>query len=134
MRRWLTLVTTLAMLCLILTACGGRSGPKPPTKASDVTGPIVQIAADSQGRPRLLVGEPPEPGIDGLAWVTVTSKTVILGEKGDGYEALKPSDLKVGTKVEVWWDGLVQQSMPMQGAGLYILVKGDSERCAGSLR
>lgn len=126
MRRLLVLVTTLVTLSLILTACGGRSaGPKPPTNAADVTGPIVQIAADSQGRPRVLVGEPPEPGIDGVAWVTVTSKTVILRAKGNGYEAVEPSDLKVGTTVEVWWDGLVQQSMPMQGAGLFVLVKGE---------
>lgn len=92
-----------------------------PNEPPGVEGPIVRIESE-QGRPRLLIGPPHEAGVEGQAWVTVTGKTAIFRAKGKVLEQMEPSDLAVGSTVRVWFDGPVRKSLPLQGAGLYILV------------
>lgn len=115
MRRILGLVVLLVMLV------GCTAGIRPPASQPGVVGEIRE-----RNGSRILVQGPLAPGATNprLVWVTVTNKTKIAKAETKGSVEVTIDALKVGAKVEVWFDGGVRESYPEQADGLFILVTG----------
>lgn len=89
----------------------------PPEEHAHITGTITK-----QDNGKITVEEDPnEPSVSLKSDVTLTDSTQYLIRKGDKYQQGKKDDLKEGMKVEVWYQGIVQDSYPVQANGGYIV-------------
>lgn len=104
----------LACSLLAVTACAARV----PTEPAGITGSITSVerSTDTNGSPviRMLVegNEQPAGAVSDKASVTVTSKTGVFGT---GDEPATLDSLQQGMRVEVWFEGAVAESYPVQG-------------------
>lgn len=110
-------VAALIILSLLLVACSG--GTAPPRGPAGVSGEIQQI----QGAQVLVRGElAPGAANPRLVMLTVTPRTVIVRRAGKDLTAITGADLKLGDKVDVWFEGPVRESYPEQADALYLRV------------
>lgn len=113
--RRLLLTTVLICALVALTACS----PGMPTEPPGITGSVTTIedVTDPQGARslRILVeGENQPPGaVSDKAYVTVTEKTLVFGP---GDEPASMDLIEPGLTFEVWFDGAVAESYPVQGS------------------
>lgn len=115
----LLLATALACALVALTACdaGVPSGP------AGITGTITAVddATDAQGARtlRMLVeGDNQPPGaVSDKAYVTVTTKTTVFGPNA---EPASMDELVQGRQADVWFDGPVAESYPVQGSAKFV--------------
>lgn len=104
----------LACSLLPVTACSARV----PTEPAGITGSITSVErnTDANGSPvvQILVegGDQPAGAVSDKASVTVTSETDIFGMDD---EPATMDSLQQGMQVEVWFDGAVAESYPVQG-------------------
>lgn len=110
-------VVGLVILRVLLAACS--RGTAPPKGPAGVSGEIQQI----QGAQILIRGAlAPGAANPRLVMVTVTARTVIVKRAGKDATAITSADLKVGDKVDVWFEGPIRESYPEQADALYLRV------------
>jgi len=109
---------------LWLAACRGDEPKRMPDTIPDITGTITTITPTEPGnnkkRVQMLV-EADQNSTAALkqASITVTDDTLV--EDADG-KRLKAGQLKQGQKVDVWFEGAVRESMPVQATAKAVRV------------
>jgi hypothetical protein len=110
-----TLLLALAML--IVSACGGGAANRSP----DITGFITSVSGRADGVTVLVEADPSHPSIGDKASVAVTSSTRIT-RGAQGGAAATARDLVPGLQVQVWFDGPVATSYPVQGKAQALVI------------
>ena len=117
-------VLLYSLAILLLTACRGDEPKRMPDTVPDINGQITSLSetATTQKNTRLQLmvvaateTESPYP----KASIKVNDDTLI--EDKDG-KRLKAGQLRQGQQVEVWFDGAVMESMPVQATAMAIRV------------
>src|SRR5688572_24426446 len=102
----------LLALVLAVSACGGGAANRSP----DITGFVTSVSGRSDGVTVLVEADPSHPSFGDKASVAVTSSTRITRRSlGGGEVAAMARDLVPGLQVQVWFDGPVATSYPVQG-------------------
>ena len=119
------LVAFAALAALALAAAGCTSSTQPPGTDPSIRGTITTLTVTGDRASALVeaVGQPVY-SYD-KASVSITSDTKLLRETGEGaYEQLTSADLAVGQEVDVWFEGAVAESYPLQAtAGTLVVLK-----------
>jgi hypothetical protein len=111
--------------CLTMQACngapGGPDGPGLdviPDDAASIIGDVTQAEG-----PRILVEQIPTRSAGyPVAWVSVSRRTTIVERGAGGVARSSASALTVGTRVQVWFNGPVMESYPVQAhAGTIVI-------------
>jgi len=116
-------LAVLAALALATVGCTG--GPRPPDTDPSIRGTITTLTT-TEDRASALVESAGEPLYDyDKASVGITSDTKLLRETGEGtYETIALADLAIGQEVDVWFEGAVAESYPVQAtAGTLVVLK-----------
>jgi hypothetical protein len=111
-------VRLLAVLTLgaLLAACGSDDEQAaPPDRPADSAGPVSDVTATS-----VRIDE--ATGVVGALAGRVDEDTVVLRRTGDDYQAATIDDVRVGDRVEVWVDGPVAESFPVQAHAAVVVV------------
>lgn len=112
----------LLLICIcfsLLTGC-----VKPPQGEADLRGEITRVGqAVGANVVQILVEERPgvEDGSD-KAYVLVLKDEAVLRRAGDDYGRARISDLEEGLLVEIWFDGPVAESYPLQGTARNVVI------------
>jgi hypothetical protein len=109
--------TLLALALLVTTACGGGA----PSRAPDLAGIVTSVSARTDGVTLLVESEPGTPTGE-KASVAVTSGTRITRRAQGGDVAAALGTLVPGLRVEVWFDGPVAMSYPVQGKAQALVI------------
>ena len=110
----------------VLPGTGGPASGQP--KSGGPNGSIsCPPDCDTKGPTRnsILVEENPGELDSGgeKAFLGVTSSTTLLRRSGSGVVAITFADLRTGQKAEVWYDGAVALSYPVQGTAKVVVVE-----------
>jgi hypothetical protein len=108
----------LAFAVLVACACAGGSA----NRAADITGFVTSVSGRADGVTVLVESEPSHPSIGDKASVAVTSGTRITRRAQSGEAAATFRDLVPGVRVEVWFDGPVATSYPVQGKAQALVI------------
>jgi beta-N-acetylhexosaminidase len=100
------LLALVVVAALALTACG----PSTPSGAPSITGVIRQLTVTATGATLLVTGA----GDIDKASVTVGADTRILRTKDGRATTIPVTELQAGMNVEIWFDGPVAESYPVQ--------------------
>ncbi|MEJ8756106.1 DUF3221 domain-containing protein [Pontibacter sp. H259] len=122
------LLKILAVCIVVIGLCASCRGDEPkrmPDTIPDIEGTITSItdpqAGNSKQRVQLMVEANKTKAVAiKQASINVTDDTLI--EDTDG-KRLKAGQLQQGREVEVWFDGPVMESMPVQATAKAIRVK-----------
>jgi hypothetical protein len=101
----------LAVAVLVTSACGGGA----PSQPADITGVVTSVNARADGVTLLVESDPSNPSGGAKASVAVTSGTRMTRRAQSGEATATIGELAVGLRVEVWFDGPVAMSYPVQG-------------------
>ncbi|MBM7660984.1 hypothetical protein JOC85_001756 [Bacillus mesophilus] len=104
---------------MFLASCAQDSTSGTNNDVKDITGYVMSVNEQI-----ILVTEKTEGSQPNAAVYTITEETDIVSTEG---EKLSKSDLSVGTQVEVWHTGVVQESFPTQATATKILVHTDED-------
>jgi len=116
----LVLVLTLAT---VLGACS--AGPALPDADPSIRGAVTSLSPGKDGQVAIRVEAAGTPlyAYD-KASVNVTMDSRVLRERADGsIEQATQSDLALGQLVDVWFDGPVAESYPVQAYGATVLIR-----------
>ena len=110
------LLSVLALGAL-LAACGGGDGERaaPPDRPVDSAGPVSDVTATS-------VRLDEATGVVGPLAGRVDEDTVVLRREGEDYDVARIDDVRVGDRVEVWVDGPVAESSPVQAHAAVVVL------------
>lgn len=113
-------VTLLAVLALFPSGCAARVPDTDPS----IRGRIVSVLpADELGSIAVEADAPPAFEYD-RASVRITGDTTLLRETGNGdTEPIGFADLAQGDEVDVWFEGAVAESYPVQATAGLVLVR-----------
>jgi hypothetical protein len=111
-------LTLLALACLAAAACGGGAASRP----ADITGIITSVSGRTDGVTVLVESDPSTPSTGAKASVAVTSGTRIARRVQSGNVAATMRELVPGTMVDVWFDGPVLTSYPVQGKAQAVVI------------
>jgi len=118
--------TALACVAIALILPLAACSPALPDRDPDIRGTVTSLERQSDGDifGRILVEGPIAPGTGyGAASVSVTGDTTVLREVPDASpEPLAFEDLEEGMPVEVWFEGPVAESYPVQATAGTVLV------------
>jgi beta-N-acetylhexosaminidase len=116
----------LLAAALIATASLALAGcaPRVPDEDPSIRGEIVAVLPDDEyGSIAVEAPDPPEFEYD-RAVVRITEDTTLLRQTTDGdTEVVALDALEVGLEVDVWFEGPVAESYPVQATAGLILVK-----------
>ncbi|HEU0299116.1 MAG TPA: DUF3221 domain-containing protein [Longimicrobium sp.] len=112
--------------CLVLQGCNGAPGGPDglglgviPDESASIIGDITQTNGA-----RILVEQIPTRSAGyPVAWVSVNRRTVIVERSGDQLTRSSTSALTVGTRVQVWFNGAVLESYPVQSTAGTIVIE-----------
>jgi hypothetical protein len=107
-----------ALAFLVACACGGGAANRP----TDITGFVTSVSGRADGVTVLVEAEPSNPSIGDKASVAVTGNTRITRRAQSGEVAATFRDLVPGLRVEVWFDGPVATSYPVQGRAQAVVI------------
>lgn len=107
------LVATL----LLAAACGGVTD-----RAADITGIVTSVSGRADGVTVLVESDPSTPFSGSKASVAVTSSAKITRRVPGGETAASAREITPGLTVEVWFDGPVATSYPVQGKALALRI------------
>jgi hypothetical protein len=110
-------VALLVLAVLVMSACGGGASNRGP----DITGFITSVSGRADGVTVLVESEPSHPAIGDKASVAVTSGTRITRGTQAG-AAATARDLVPGLQVQIWFDGAVATSYPVQGKAQALVI------------
>ncbi|MCI3948328.1 MAG: hypothetical protein K0R11_262 [Acidimicrobiales bacterium] len=100
----------------LLAACGGDGErAAPPDRPVDSAGPVSDVTATS-----VRIDE--ATGVVGPLAGRVDEDTVVLRREGDDYDVATIDDVRVGDRVEVWVDGPVAESSPVQAHAAVVVL------------
>lgn len=108
----------LALAFLVASGCGGGAANRSP----DITGVITSVSGRADGVTVLVEAQPSHPSIGDKASVAVTTGTRITRRAQSGEVAATLRDLVPGLQVEVWFDGPVATSYPVQGKAQALVI------------
>ncbi len=111
-------IVLLALAMLVASACGGGAA----NRSSDITGFITSVSGRADGVTVLVEAHPSHPSIGDKASVAVTTGTRITRRAQSGEVAATLRDLVPGLQVEVWFDGPVATSYPVQGKAQALVI------------
>ena len=117
-RRSDTRPTLLALAFLVTSACG----PGATKRAADIGGIVTSVSGRSDGVTILVESDPSAPTAGAKASVAVTNSTRITRRAPGGEVAATLRDLVPGLRVEVWFDGPVATSYPVQGKAQALVI------------
>ena len=107
----------LALAFVVVSACGSAA-----SRAADITGFVTSVSGRPDGVTVLVEADPSHPSIGDKASVAVTSGTRITRQVQSGEVAAMLRDLVPGLRVEVWFDGPVATSYPVQGKAQALVI------------
>jgi beta-N-acetylhexosaminidase len=111
-------IVAIAALALSAVACG----PRVPSDPAAITGTIASVSASDGGGAGAILVEG-SGSIGDKASLSVSGTTPVLRRAKDAaVTAAVFADLKVGMRVEVWVDGPVAESYPVQAAASVIVI------------
>jgi hypothetical protein len=110
--------TLLALALLVTSACGGGA----PNRAADIAGIVTSVGGRADGVTVLVESDPSTPTSGSKASVAVTSGTRITRRAPGGEVGATARELVPGTMVEVWFDGPVATSYPLQAKALAVVI------------
>jgi hypothetical protein len=110
--------TLLALALLVTSACGGGAA----NRTADIAGIVTNVSGRGDGVSVLVESDPSTPSSGSKASVAVTSGTRITRRAPGGEVAATARELTPGVQVEVWFDGPVAMSYPMQGKALAVVI------------
>jgi Protein of unknown function (DUF3221) len=113
MRRTL-LSLTLALTC----ACGGGAA----SGAPDISGFVTSVTGRTDGVTVLVEANPSSPNVGDKASVAVSSSIRVTRRAEGGEVSATYRDLVPGVRVEVWFDGPVATSYPVQGKARAVVI------------
>ncbi|HEX2078682.1 MAG TPA: DUF3221 domain-containing protein [Longimicrobium sp.] len=116
--------------CLALQGCNGApEGPDAlgldviPDGSASIIGDIKQADPGGNGT-RILVEQIPTRSAGyPVAWVSVNRRTVVVERGAGGLARSSPDALTVGTRVQVWFNGPVAESYPVQASAGTIVIE-----------
>jgi hypothetical protein len=109
---------TLLALAFLVSACGGGAADR----AADITGIVTSVSGRTDGVTVLVESDPSTPSSGSKASVAVTSSTRVSRRAKGGDVAATARELTPGVQVEVWFDGPVATSYPVQGKALAVII------------
>jgi len=115
--RLLALAAVVAMLGACGADGGDGGGAAPPDRAADSVGPVSAVSERS-------VRIEEATGVVGAVEARLDGDTEVLRRRGDEYEAAAVADIEVGDRVEVWVDGPVAESFPVQAHAAVVVLAG----------
>ena len=118
MRRGRVHAGLFALAVLVASACGGSGARGSP----DITGSITSVSGRADGVTVLVEADPAHPSVGDKASVAVTSSTRITRRVQGGEAAATLRELVPGRTVEVWFDGPVATSYPVQGKAQALVI------------
>lgn len=112
---WIVLAVPLLAATMLAGCAAGR-----PSAAPSISGVVRQIApgADASGATLLIEGS----GRYDKASVRIDAKTSLLRTHGDGVEAALIREIVAGERIEVWFDGPVAESYPVQAHAATVIL------------
>ena len=110
--------TALAFTLVVAFACGGNAASGP----ADIAGIVTNLSGRTDGVTVLVESDPSTPTSGVKASVAVTSATRVTRRAQGGDVAATFRDLVPGMRVEVWFDGPVATSYPVQGKALALVI------------
>lgn len=111
--------SALLALAIVIAACGGNTASGP----ADISGIVTSLSGRTDGVTVLVESDPSTPTAGTKASVAVTSATRVTRRAPAGGEvAATFRDLVPGMRVEVWFDGPVATSYPVQGKALALVI------------
>ncbi|HEV8672201.1 MAG TPA: DUF3221 domain-containing protein [Candidatus Limnocylindria bacterium] len=110
--------TLLALALLVTSGCGGGAA----SRAADISGIVTNVSGRTDGVTVLVESDPSTPSTGDKASVAVTSNTRVTRRSGSGEVAATFRDLLPGVRVEVWFDGPVAMSYPVQGKAQAVMI------------
>ena len=109
----------LALLTLLVaSACGGAAA----NRVADIAGIVTNVSGRTDGVTVLVESDPSTPTSGAKAAVAVTSGTRITRRAQGGDIAATARELTPGVQIEVWFDGPVAMSYPVQGKALAVVI------------
>lgn len=99
------------------SGCGGAAD-----RPADITGIITSVSGRSDGVTVLVESDPSTPTTGAKASVAVTSSTRVTRRARGGDVTATARELLPGTLVEVWFDGPVATSYPVQGKARAVVI------------
>jgi hypothetical protein len=108
----------LALALLVTSACGGGAA----NRTADIAGIVTSVSGRTDGISVLVESDPSTPSSGSKASVAVTSGTRITRRAPGGEVAATARELTAGVQVEVWFDGPVAMSYPVQGKALAVVI------------
>ncbi|MBM7614306.1 DUF3221 domain-containing protein [Alkaliphilus hydrothermalis] len=120
MTKKLTALLMVVMMLLTLVGCGDETTEEA-IGGPDIRGVIIAVEKNQAGGVgRIFVkGELEEGTSYDQAYISIVQDTNIVGEEQQG---LSVDDLWVGKTVEVWFEGDVAESYPVQAKGKRVKV------------
>lgn len=106
-----------------VAACGGVSPADPAPGDALVRGPVESIDHRATASGILVRAAPGSREMCGIS-ATVDARTVYLQRASTGLRPASLTDLEVGDTVEVYVDGPVAESCPVQGRAATIVIVG----------
>lgn len=87
-----------------------------------MTGFVTSVSGRPDGVTVLVEADPSHPSIGDKASVAVTSSTEVRRETQGGVVAATLRDLVPGLRVQIWFDGPVATSYPVQGRAQALVI------------
>jgi len=109
--------TLLALVLLVASGCGSA-----PSGAADIAGIVTSVSGRADGLTVLVESDPSTPSSGAKASVAVTSATRITRRAQGGEVAATIREIVPGLTVEVWFDGPVAMSYPVQGRARALVI------------
>ncbi|MDP9280980.1 MAG: YobA family protein [Chloroflexota bacterium] len=108
----------LLALALLVSGCGGGAA----NRVADIAGIVTSVSGRTDGVTVLVESDPSTPSSGAKASVAVTSSTRITRRAPGGDVAATARELTPGVQVEVWFDGPVAMSYPVQGKAQALVI------------
>ncbi|MBN2848524.1 MAG: hypothetical protein JXP72_08785 [Coriobacteriia bacterium] len=123
MFRWILVLVLMLAFATVLGACS--AGPTVPDADPSIRGAITSLSPGKDGEVSILVEAAGAPLFDyDKASVNVTMDSCVLLQRADGsLEQVAQSDLTIGQEVDVWLEGPVAESYPVQAYGATVLIR-----------
>lgn len=115
--------------CLTMQGCNGAPGGPDALgldvipDGSSIVGDITQTDQGGSGRRILVEQIPTRSAGHPIAWVSVNRRTVVVERGAGGLSRSSPEALTVGTRVQVWFNGPVMESYPVQASAGTIVIE-----------
>jgi hypothetical protein len=110
--------TLLALALLVTSACSGAAA----NRTADIAGIVTSVSGRTDGVTVLVESDPSTPTAGTKASVAVTSATRITRRAQGGDVTATARELTPGVMVEVWFDGPVAMSYPVQGKAQALVI------------